>query len=390
MVRMVSGPKNPQGISKMLQKGFSLVGEGTLEDRRVRVYRGAGLIVDDVVTRSGLSGWVYGKNEPRKENLSEARQEVLPKLEAGESALVTLASYNASVDAMVREMAQEVIDKIGPPPCEMALMALGSFGRKELNPYSDLDYGILLEKTTANSKRWARRFASAFNTKVKQLGETTVFYTRGLRSCTTHSPVGFNCRELVGSCERFLGLFERARPQDQGLRDNLMNPRCVVGSPELVVQLKQTIGQRLLQPDGLQRLMLDVTRGYLPSGEVRAAELDVKDVLFRSFVYPGVIMSIAWNLESTHSAERLKEAQAKGLVDASLANAVEKAIDYSVGLRLSSHAKAGKEEDLLQLSPEQAVEFNRHHRVLMRYVQLAKKLSENPDQNPFVRRRAAP
>ncbi len=63
------------------------------------------------------------------------------------------------------------------PPCDYAFIALGSLARQEITPYSDLEFGLLLEdkankKTNDDNKIYFRNLCRLINFKLLALGET--------------------------------------------------------------------------------------------------------------------------------------------------------------------------------------------------------------------------
>ena len=64
----------------------------------------------------------------------------------------------------------------GPTPCNFSIIGLGSLARKELTPYSDLEFAILLDDNNANPSPQQRqyfRFLTYFiHTQIIKLGET--------------------------------------------------------------------------------------------------------------------------------------------------------------------------------------------------------------------------
>lgn len=70
-------------------------------------------------------------------------------------------------------LAKECESKLGTPPCDYAIIALGSVARMEATPFSDLEFAILYSEPVMENKICYFRVMSHFlHLKVINLGET--------------------------------------------------------------------------------------------------------------------------------------------------------------------------------------------------------------------------
>lgn len=72
----------------------------------------------------------------------------------------------------VRRLLSQCIEVLGKPPCSFAVIGFGSLAREETTPYSDLEFGFLIETDTVENKQYFRNLAYCLHLKVVNLGET--------------------------------------------------------------------------------------------------------------------------------------------------------------------------------------------------------------------------
>lgn len=58
------------------------------------------------------------------------------------------------------------------PPCAYAFLALGSWARHEMCPYSDIEFAVLLEEDSKDTREWFRKAIELLEMRVINLGET--------------------------------------------------------------------------------------------------------------------------------------------------------------------------------------------------------------------------
>ncbi|KIC75603.1 hypothetical protein DB41_HJ00030 [Neochlamydia sp. TUME1] len=116
----------------------------------------------------------------------EGNREVLKKLREGiKEKIQALGSDPSSeeVRMLYKEIAlgmkdyfkalvNQAIDVLGPAPCEYAMIGFGSLAREEMTPYSDLEFGILIQEDSKDNKKYFKRLTTLIHLKVINLGET--------------------------------------------------------------------------------------------------------------------------------------------------------------------------------------------------------------------------
>ena len=76
--------------------------------------------------------------------------------------------------AFIGELLRECITILGIPPCGFAVIAFGSTAREEMTPFSDLEWGILIDDDQEKNKAYFRTLTNLLHLKVIGLGETSL------------------------------------------------------------------------------------------------------------------------------------------------------------------------------------------------------------------------
>ena len=75
---------------------------------------------------------------------------------------------------LIQQMVEDAYGMLGEPPCRYAILGLGSMAREEITPYSDMEWAILIEEETTDSRKYFNYLAELLAIKVTSLGETVL------------------------------------------------------------------------------------------------------------------------------------------------------------------------------------------------------------------------
>jgi [protein-PII] uridylyltransferase len=152
-------------------------------------------------------------------------------LRDGRAALHAQYQTGTNVDALLRRHASLVDEllirawalhqPLLDPHINIALVAVGGYGRGELYPHSDVDLLLLLERETHVA---VRPFAAAFLQFLWDIGLEVGHSTRSLKNCVAESK------------------------KDITVATNLMEARLLLGSPELFTSMQTKTGPEKLWP----------------------------------------------------------------------------------------------------------------------------------------------
>jgi tetratricopeptide (TPR) repeat protein len=134
------------------------------------IKEGKGKSLDSVVMKEQF--------ESNRKELKKFRKEIKKKVRAMPKDLspqkvrelyLSVAEGIKSFFSFLVNQASSVLD---PAPCEYAMIGFGSLAREEMTPYSDLEFGILMQEDTSINRKYFKRLTTLIHLKVINLGET--------------------------------------------------------------------------------------------------------------------------------------------------------------------------------------------------------------------------
>jgi CBS domain-containing protein len=331
------------------------------------------IVAIDLVAAETRSPFVLRRAIGRARNKEELREaasrlrETIVALHRGELTPLHVSDVVAAVtDALIRRMIELAIESEGPPPAEFAWMSLGSHGRREPVPSSDVDSGMSWrdrpdpDPITAEPRR---RLASA----------RTVDYMRSIASHVA------DCVRVVGwrldphgvtpgsafsasSIEDWRRSIESwlADPSDNRVLiavSILLDGRVIYG-PERELDVKPLlfeVGDRQTLERWTLRLALAAKpptgfirdRVAFASGRRREA-LDIKHGGLLPIIDLARYAALKGELLANHTLDRLHAATTQGVMEANQARVLEEAFELFSALRLEhqvSQIERGQEPD---------------------------------------------
>ncbi|MBS4169385.1 tetratricopeptide repeat protein [Neochlamydia sp. AcF95] len=106
-----------------------------------------------------------------REEIGEKIQK-LPETPSCQEVRDLYAEIACQIKIFFEQLAIQIFDNLGPAPCEYAMIGFGSLAREEMTPYSDLEFGILIEQDTSVNREYFKCFTILLHLQVINLGET--------------------------------------------------------------------------------------------------------------------------------------------------------------------------------------------------------------------------
>lgn len=258
-------------------------------------------------------------------------------------------------------------EKLGPPPTEFAILGLGSLGRYEASPYSDLDFAFILDDDNEDNRKYFLDLATEMNRIVQTLGESE----KGINFCDGgltppfmqgKSTISFGSSALVDKPETMAEWsIPNHQPHNFSKRENMANPATIsgalshaqilYGNPGIYKRYLSARKGCLKQPANVRRVEdRDFTKwkGSLSSGQLLGLQLlkprlivpaESRDInIKKSMLAP--MMDIVRGLSLYHGVEdrnitaAIKELQKQGHLSPSLAGRMIKAYEKAYQMRL--------------------------------------------------------
>jgi CBS domain-containing protein len=288
---------------------------------------------------------------------------------------------SAVTDALIRRMIELAIESEGPPPAQFTWMSLGSHGRREPVPSSDVDSGMAWRDRPDPDPIAAEPRRGLASTR-------TTDYMRGIAANVADcirvmgwrlDPHGVTASGAfsASSIEDWRQSIERwlAHPSDNRVLiavSILLDGRIVYG-PERGLDVK-----RLLFETGdrgsLERWMLRLALAAKPptgfmhdivvyaSGK-RRGTLDIKHGGLLPVINLARYVALVGDIPANHTVDRLRAAAEHGVLEGTQARVLEEAFELFAALRLEHQVvqleKGGEPDD--RLEPEQLDRLTRRY-----------------------------
>lgn len=340
---------------------------------------------------------LIGKN---KTALAAARAEVARGLgRADSSAMEVMRRYTKRVDQLIGRLDRQIVRELGAPPIDPAtgrptaytLVAAGSYSRRELAPYSDIDHAIL----TQNASPAARQYFKAYAGRLDQLLVSIDGPDRH-HLCELINPSGRLGDLLVGTpqqlARRLAGRSTKVAALPHRDRDYLQSclswtrPVLSRGGGQLYRSFSRQVQKELGDPAPALRFTdpraILVSR-LLPSlrepfGIPRAAtrwqqdqniamhvpldpdeaiargKVNIKHDILKAIQAPIFVLRTLYNINRTDTVGVLGELKRRGRMDPNLADRLAQTYEAASRIRLKNHLKHGRSHDRLgPLAPDQ-------------------------------------
>ncbi|ETO01751.1 hypothetical protein RFI_35686 [Reticulomyxa filosa] len=277
-----------------------------------------------------------------KRKLAQLRQQCTAKKDT--SPLEVTKQITKGLCSMLKIIWKFVVDRLPPPPCEYALLALGSLGREEATPYSDIECACLIAEDNIEIRKYFIKSSSMFEITLVGLGETSEEFLKLFDNHNEQSQIicsGLHANrlymphrnpDLLLHTPTDLVSIQKVENWTLTDRQILLNCQKVVGSDELFLHYQNSLRKHLktnlgnwLKPHQLQKDMslgivqqivetlnpMSQTVSALEKGHVG---IFVKEQLYRLPQQIVLALSLYYGLAIGHALDQLDALQKVGAV----------------------------------------------------------------------------
>ncbi|MBS4171547.1 tetratricopeptide repeat protein [Neochlamydia sp. AcF95] len=290
--------------------------------------------------------------------------------------------------AFFKTLADQAQEVLGPEPCTYAMIGFGSLAREEITPYSDLEFGILIQEDTSENRDYFKRLTTLIHFKVINLGETILpalnipcikkiklfdsvtprgfaFDGAGVKGKGCKTPLGngktFELIQTPQKMAQYVGKDDENQwwhKKERHLPMELLNFTHLLGSNELTEQYRQKVQENLNTPyqEGLN-LGQHLAKYHLARKDRKAFNprihgLETQGMLFQVkndlYRFPHLALDRLALLEKiivSNTFARINQLKDKGILTNKAAEHLNEWMSIALFMRLKtySHYEAQKE-----------------------------------------------
>ncbi|CAM0117313.1 ankyrin repeat domain-containing protein [Rhabdochlamydiaceae symbiont of Dictyostelium giganteum] len=273
-------------------------------------------------------------------------------------------AFSEDLALFLQNLIQKGISIFGPPPVKWAAMSMGSMARKEMCPYSDVDFGFLIESATPSALSYFRRLSQFLQLRITNMGETPFPVFGGQELSPTPQGLRFDGigeSELIGTPLYFAGFQTARRMEENIIFTNVLNCTDYLdGDLELVRMYEQERKRISSQKTGTpsipfhKMLGLHLLEGHLlefkPNLSLEKEELKafgIKKELYRPLQEVINGLALFFDIKEKNSLERIDALAKLKVFSERGAGNIKKAFKSVLSLRLKAHLFYKSEEEIL-------------------------------------------
>ncbi|MBA8667806.1 tetratricopeptide repeat protein [Holosporaceae bacterium 'Namur'] len=310
--------------------------------------------------------------ESYTEKLSNLRREIEEYLQQNDISEKHILKHNtSSTITILASMISDCINLLGTPPCDYAILGLGSMGREEMGPFSDIEYAIAVEINTQETHKYFYQLIDLLELKVIALGETAFSFPfkktpisitkRGFGLDGGGTPKGRS--ELFGTV-RELSLWHNTKKFEEDLLpSNMLKTVILIHGSEILLNQYEKETQRILssiEKEGwlgskkhyvregqALSLMEGDIRQFGPRLGTEKTEkyFNIKMELYRLAINLIAYLALYYGIEGKNSWDRLDQLLKLGIINAKAYTNLNKLINFATRMRVKTHLFYGQEEE---------------------------------------------
>ncbi|MGB4599302.1 MAG: [protein-PII] uridylyltransferase [Trichlorobacter sp.] len=260
-----------------------------------------------------------------KQYIAASHDEIRQRHDAGASGTEIVHQLSAAMDLLVNALFQGILNELGTTgrmlEGHLALVAIGGYGRGELNPYSDVDIMFLHDGTLPAER-------------VEEFAQKLLYFLWDLRL-----DVGYSVRTVADCVEMAAA--------DTTVKTALIDCRLLTGHPALFATLRKTVFSQILTKSSdtfIKQKIAEMKRRrekygdtiYLLEPNIKEGEGGLRD-----------LQTALWVTQVKFKFEHPRELIVKGIISEEELEVYYAALDYLWRLRNELHFHTNRKSDQL-------------------------------------------
>ncbi|MGR3912209.1 MAG: ankyrin repeat domain-containing protein [Candidatus Rhabdochlamydia sp.] len=265
---------------------------------------------------------------------------------------------------LMKSLFQQGIAIFGEPPVRWTAMSLGSMARKEMCPYSDLDYGFLIESATPEALVYFKRLSWFLQLRITNLGETPYPIFGELEPSPT--PKGFRFdgigeNELIGTPSYFIQFLTAKKMNENIIFTNaLYSTGYIDGDLQLIKQYEEERDRISCEKiDPASKPFHEILGMYLlkehllefkPNLSIEKEKLKafgIKKELYRPIQEVINGLALFFNIKEKNSLDRIDALVKLNVFSENGAQKIKDAFHHVLLLRIKAHLFYQSEEEIV-------------------------------------------
>ena len=276
--------------------------------------------------------------------------------------LATITNYTKII---VSDLITDCIKKVGTPPCKYAILGLGSMGRLEMGPFSDIELAILVENKDKKIVSYFDKLLQMFELKVISIGETQFkILNKGKSSITKNGfclDSGGNTpihkSELIGTVYELIEFQALDKFKDDLILSNVLKTTTLIQGDEklftLYIQqlnseldIEANTGYKVRMEHALHLMEGDILEFEPRLGKDKQSnQFHIKKEIYRLPNNLVSYLSLYYGIEKQNSWDKLDALLAKRFVSEHAYENVKILLDFGTIMRVKTHLFYGCENE---------------------------------------------
>ncbi len=337
--------------------------------------------IQSAATHTGLGRLIWGDATLEQGILNRTTASVMRAQVAIDGKAKDLASISSDgVDQVMSTIASRAVAEVpGAKNLDLTVAAIGKYGRRQVGPYSSLDFAVLTGKGDPASRALATQVAHRMVNHLKALGGTSVLMP-GLRADAYMSPVGLYGKTLVGTP---LDLAKAAVSSDlaalarwdlHDLRPVYQNTSSDLASAfrgELDAALATAKPGGLSGTTGLSEARAMLVEAIGERTDRLSGAIDPAKNVEQPLALAIRSLALKHGVAGSTTAQRAENLAAKGAIPADLKDAVLDASTWAGNAKVAMQIAQGQQAGAIHLDSASETEARRHLATFTRLVTFA-------------------